>query len=153
MTRMNQAGFTLPELLVTGGVLVVLVVLASFFLHPQDYSAADRNSQRRLDIAALLQATRAYKADKGDLPPSITTKTQLIGSATNASHLCADLVPGYLNAMPRDPLLGKPATVSSCNQKNASYTTGFTVIRTKDGQHVMFAALLSEDGAQVSANF
>jgi len=122
-------------------------------MHPKDYSANERNSQRRIDIAALLQATRAYKEDKGHLPPSITTSSQLIGSAKDASNLCADLVPYYINAMPRDPLTGTPATVKDCYKKGVSYTTGFTVIRTQDGQHVQFGALLSESGAQVKVAF
>lgn len=143
MKRLDQRGFTLPELFVATGLIVLLMVPAFFLLHPKDFGAQQRNAQRRLDAAHLLQAINAYQKDNGKLPASITTKPALIGSAQGAANICADLLPRYLKIMPNDPLV-RGGSLASCNKADADYVTGYAISKSSDGVHVTVLATLAE---------
>jgi prepilin-type N-terminal cleavage/methylation domain-containing protein len=144
MTRLDQRGFTLPELLVTAGLFVLLLVPVSLLLHPKDFGAQQRNAQRRLDAAQLVRAIAAYQKDNGKLPDAITTKRQLIGSSEGATNICLDLMPHYLKTMPRDPLAAAQAPSTTCNKADVEYVTGYAVAKTTDGKHVTVTATLAE---------
>src|SRR4051812_11172897 len=102
----RQNGFTLPELLVTGTVMLLLIALSFVFVHPRDYSARERNTVRQLGIAQLSQAITRYKADNGKLPDGITATPAVIGNADNDLDWCALFVPKYMKDMPLDPKAG-----------------------------------------------
>src|SRR5262245_66462047 len=64
----SRRGFTLVEMLVVIGIIVVLAAL----LVPMAARAVSttRNFNMTADISQLVQAIESYKKDKGDYPPS-----------------------------------------------------------------------------------
>jgi prepilin-type N-terminal cleavage/methylation domain-containing protein len=150
MKRVGQDGFTIPELLVAIGLLVVLLVTAAVLLRTRDFGPEQRNAQRRIDAAQLVRAVAAYQKANGKLPSAVDTKSALIGSASEgAVNICADLLPHYLKTMPSDPLVTTPAG-SSCDKANAEYVTGYAISKSADGQHFTVIAALAEAKATIA---
>jgi type II secretory pathway pseudopilin PulG len=144
MTKaLSERGFTLPELLVAGGVLIVLIVGAAFMLGSNANPAVLRDAQRRIDVAMLAQGVNAYVAEHDKLPPSITSQEQFIGSADDESDLCADLVPEYLEYLPYDPVAGAADSTESCATGELDYITAYAVQRTSENT-VKITAPLTE---------
>lgn len=138
-----QAGFTIPELVVVIVIVVMAIMVSFIFIHPRNYDKSNRNTQRLLDVARISQALTRYHADHGRLPDGITDTAALIGNAEPASlDLCPDLVPSYLKHMPTDPTMGAMMDSETClrtEEKPSAYTTGYTILRQKDGTVVLEA--------------
>lgn len=148
----RQRGFTLPELLVVGGVLVVIIVIAAWVLDPDTDLVALRNAQRRTDLAQFVQGINSYHAEHGVLPPSITEEEQFIGSGENESDLCAELVPDYLGDIPFDPIgesvIMEGESLGSCKGPGSAYTTMYAVQRAGNNA-VTLSALLTEAAEEI----
>ena len=142
MSKVNERGFTLPELLVVGLVLISLLAVSVVFLRPVSYVNQDNDAQRRLGLAILAQGLSAYKADNGGWPDGIPDKDAPIATEEGGVDLCKVLVPVYLHDLPLDPELGfqytgdesDPELVGTlCNDSGVKYRTGYAVKQTSDG--------------------
>jgi type II secretory pathway pseudopilin PulG len=131
----SEAGFTLPELIVTGVLLLVILLLSFIFVHPRDYTPQNRNQDRWLGIAHIVQALNRYVADNHTLPDGITDKPQIIGNNATELDLCAKLVPKYMNDMALDPMNGYQVAENTCvatDDSPTSYSSGFTIKKSKN---------------------
>ena len=118
----KQTGFTMPELLVVGGVLAVAVIFSALVVHPADFGPVSRNAKRTTDTAQIAQALNRYVADTGDLPEGITKEPQVLGSEEDMLNLCEYLVPKYLKDLPLDPLAGGTVHDKACDPEDPLYT-------------------------------
>ena len=82
--RETQRGFTIPELLVAILLVVIFGGLSIFLLRTNDVEAQIRASQRKYDVALIVQAVNAYRDDTGTLPDGITTEFQATAALKTA---------------------------------------------------------------------
>ena len=139
----RQQGFTLPELLVTTAAMLVLLGVGLWLVRPVSYAITERDAERRMHIAAILQAVNKYRSQKNTLPPSITTDERVIGNQEDESNLCADIVPEYMKNLPVDPHSSSEDFGFGCNIEELPYSTGYTIKRSADGK-VTIAAPAAE---------
>ena len=142
MRRASQTGFTLPELLVTAVLLIVLGAGAVFLLRESPQTIARNDAQRQTDTALLVQAVSNYRAkNNGSLPAGIGTTYKTIGSQDGELDLCAILVPKYLTDVPYDPTTGALSSVDDrCDAADQEYTTGYQIKKNDDGSQIMVQA-------------
>ena len=134
-----------------------LLVTVLIFLHPKDTSVVERNAQRQLDTAHLMQVLKRYTADNGNLPSGITDKPVIIGSQSDEINLCKTFVPKYLKDMPYDPGTGgelnvAQSSLTDCTDENSFYSTSYTIQRAKDGT-VTIAAPDAENKQKISISY
>lgn len=107
LSKRNK-GFTLIELLVVIGILAVLLSIVLAAINPARQFAQANNTQRRSDVAEILNAIHQYAADNGGKLPSglpAAGSSADIKSATGGTGeaFCNALVPTYIAALPKDP--------------------------------------------------
>lgn len=92
------AGFSLLEILVTTGIILVLtsIGVASYV----NANKRSRDSRRTSDIQQLRSALEMYRSDNGYYPPINPTFGTI-------AALGAVLVPTYMAALPNDPKSGQ----------------------------------------------
>lgn len=142
-------GFTLIELIVVIGIIAILSAIVIVAVNPARQFAQARNTTRRSDTNALLNAIHQYSADEsnnGALPSTITTTAGNICTRiteTPAAAACtAGLVdlsviaPTYVTKIPKDPSQG------------AGDDSGYTVVKDANNR-VTVAAPLAELGVTV----
>lgn len=144
--RSNKSGFTLIEILVVMGILVVLFAIALVAINPARQFSQANNTKRQSDVNAILNATHQYAADnQGTVPAGITNTAQTISDT--GADICADLVTRYLAALPSDPSVNSGAAVTDCT---ATYSTGYTVIKSATDNRITVAAPSAELGQTIS---
>lgn len=146
MRRLNERGFTLPELVVATIVIFIFLVISLILLRPADYSVQDQDAKRRVGIAALAQGINRYVAATGQLPADIPTKLTAIGSPDDHYNLCKYLVPTYLNDVPLDPTLGLKTTSKAtnkadppCSDDGITYASGYAIQKGRNNQIIISA--------------
>lgn len=105
-TLNSKRGFTLIELLVVIGILTILLAIVLIAINPLRQFAQARDTQRRSDVKAILDAVHQYAADhRGQFPVEVPSGTPEIISDTTATEadICSDIVPTYIAEMPVDP--------------------------------------------------
>lgn len=147
----KEHGFTLPELLVVSGVLLILVVVSTFLLSSKTDPARSRDAMRQVDVAILLNAIKEYEQDHGKLPASVSSEKRFVGSADDESDLCVDLVPKYLEDVPFDPVAGAADSIDSCHDGSVDYITAYEVQRI--GDFVTVSSRLAETGRKIQASY
>jgi len=141
MRRTNQAGFTLPELLATVVIVILLGVVAMFLLRETPQTMSRYDSQRQTDTALIVQAVTNYRTKTGALPDGITTTYKTIGSQDGELDLCKILVPDYLTDVPYDPTAGQAASTDErCDAKDQEYTTGYQIKKNDNGTQISVQA-------------
>lgn len=116
----SQKGFTLVELLVVLGILVIILTLVLIAVNPSRQFSQANNVRRRADVVTILNSIGEYAADNnGDLPAGITSTATNMGSGTGDVDICADLVDRYIAEMPYDPTTG---SFTSCSDYDTQYT-------------------------------
>lgn len=135
-----RKGFTLVELLVVIGIIVILFSVIFIAVDPARRFAQARNANRREDVCDLVESVLTYMVDNtGNYPSgldSITTSSQVVGTATagcdtsctatttvsSCLDLSSSLIGGYIAEIPRDPKTGSTAN------------TDYYINRTSDGR-------------------
>lgn len=119
-----KKGFTLIEILISMAILAVLFGIALVAINPARQGSLARNTKRKNDVLAILNAVGQFSADnKGTLPIGLQTSALYI-QKTNGVDLCSSLVTTYLAGLPVDPQINGGAAVSDCN---SSYTTNYMI--------------------------
>ncbi|MBI2036580.1 prepilin-type N-terminal cleavage/methylation domain-containing protein [Candidatus Microgenomates bacterium] len=127
---MTSKGFTLIELLVVIGIIAILTGVVAVAVSPGKQFAQARDTQRRSDISAISSAIYQYAVDNnGNIPGDITTTPTNIG--TGILDLSDELVPTYLNEIPKDPSIGTDA-----DTKYVIFKEGTAVVASASGETV-----------------
>lgn len=138
----NTRGFTLPELLVTGVAVSVLLATAMLVAHPRDFSVERRNAERWAEVAHIAQLLVRYQRDHGALPRGITEKLQPIGSELEMVDLCPVLVPAYVRDLPLDPQYGAKSSPTCAIKRDDHfniYGADYSVAKTPENKLVVSA--------------
>lgn len=145
--RPASSGFTIPELLVVLGLVVVLLIIGFTVLKPRNFDVSTRNAGRMVDTAFLVQTIDKYYAAKGTLPATMPTTETVIGTEKDNYDLCKDLVPAFVKDLPFDPQAGlKTDAAKACDAKDQRYVSSYTIARSEDGKTVTVGAPFAEDG-------
>jgi type II secretory pathway pseudopilin PulG len=131
--RSRPRGFALVQLIFLVGVIGLLFFIVITQSTQQD--KREGNTQRRADVNSILSAIDAYSKKHGKLPDGITEQSKMVASTTGtaAINLCQALVPDFLSTIPLDPGTGLAVPIGAkCNQKDARYSSGYTVQLTPD---------------------
>lgn len=130
--KFKQRGFTLPELLVAGGIIALVLIGGAFLISSKvDVSKENRDSQRRMDVATIALAFKSYLAEY-ELPDGISSEEQFIGNNQGEFNLCAYLTPNFINDLPFDPLSSMITEASTCPVDNSAYNTGYSIQKNDD---------------------
>lgn len=141
LERLGARGFTMPELLVALGVLLVLGVSTFILLRPKSYIAESVHAERRLEIALIAQALERYKAAVGHMPTDLPDQPTLIGLGDEAYDLCSVLVPTFAKDIPLDPQIGikyqsevqQNEEGAPCSDPDVDYASGYTIAKAPGG--------------------
>jgi len=135
--RKNKKGFTLVELLVVIGIIVILFAVILVAVDPARRLQQARDAVRRQDVRNILEAVQEYMVDNdGDFPggiDAVTASSQVLGTdATDCDTTCTaettvvacldlsgDLVEDYLADIPADPKTGTAANTDYALNKTA----------------------------------
>lgn len=144
----RQRGFTLPELLVAGGIIALILIAGAFFISSKvDVDEERRDAQRRIDIATLALSFQSYMSERKELPSGISSEEQFIGNAEGEYDLCALLVPDFAQDLPFDPLSGAISAAKTCPVDGSDYSNGYS-IQQKDNV-IILAAPFGETGHDI----
>lgn len=119
-----KKAFTLIEVLLVIGIIILLAGAIIVAVNPGRQFAKARNTQRKTDTTAILNAIVQVMVDnqgawKCNAAPELPTTTTPIGSGAGAVNLEPCLVPTYLPRMPMDPQYGTTTNTGY----NLSYET------------------------------
>jgi len=125
-----KKGLTLIEILIVIGILAILFSIIIIAINPARQLAQGRNTQRRSDVEAILNAIQQRIIDNnGDFNEGyscdpLPEEPKLITSVNDPDYvdLCGCLVETYLAEMPYDTAYDS-ARYSSCHD----YFSGYTV--------------------------
>lgn len=138
-----KKGFTLIEILIVIGILAILAAIIIIAINPARQFAQARNTQRRSDVIAILNAVQQRIVDnKGSFAEDVTcdalpSSTKVMSSTADAANvdICDCLVETYLAELPYDPL-DTSGAYTSCS----SYHAGYTIYKDASSGRITVAA-------------
>ena len=148
-----KKGFTLIEVLIVIGIIAILAAIVIIAINPAHQFAQSRNTQRRSDVLAILNAVQQRMVDnKGDFAEGVVcdalpTSAKTISSTVDAANvdLCDCLVDTYLAEMPYDPN-ATSAAYTSCS----AYHTGYTIVQDATSERITVTAGSAELSETIS---
>jgi len=113
----NNKGFTLVELLVVLGILVILLTIVLIAINPAKQFSETNDVRRKNDVLAILNAVQQYAIDhNGDLPSGIGSSARTLSSGD--LDICDSIVTRYIATLPFDPEGGH---FDDCNDYDTKY--------------------------------
>lgn len=113
MSKLNQKGFTLIEILLVVAIIAILAGIVIIAVNPSRQLSQGKNAQRTADVTTILNASYQYLIDNSSLPASIpSTPTEIcntgVAPATCTTDGLVDLSALtanelYITAIPKDP--------------------------------------------------
>ncbi len=146
MSDRNKA-FTLVELLVTIGIVMILMTITILSLNIDKQFKSAREAKRSADVRVLLDSVTQYLIDQKEnttvpkdnisrylsqgtyIPQSLGTATPV---PTPSLDLCTILIPKYMAEMPVDPMFDVDGSGSTAGCDN--YHTGYMITSSADGR-------------------
>ncbi len=94
----NFTGFTLIELVIVIGIIMMLSIFIIMAINPPRQLRTARDNQRKTHISAIYGAIMDYVGkNEGEFPDCVTELE------VDANECAVDLVPDYLKEIPQDP--------------------------------------------------
>jgi type II secretory pathway pseudopilin PulG len=136
-----KKGFTLVEIVIVVGLIIILASVAFVALNPAKRLADSRNANRQISIKALIESLINYSLEESKLPEGIDENLKMIGKqiaeGCNVScgegiitgNYCVDLsidLAKYFDKLPMDPKGGTELKTFYAVQKLGS--TGVKVV-------------------------
>ena len=117
-------GFTLVEITLVVGILVVLSAIVLVALNIRGNRANAHNVQRKMDMETIQKALDLRAQDTGDALPSGLAvagglSERCIGTDSGCYNLTTDLTPLYLGVIPKDPKTGTDADTGYVVSENS----------------------------------
>ena len=85
---MNKKGFTLLEILLVVAAIAILAGIVIVAINPGKQLATIRNSARRSDVNAILNAVYQYSIDNsGIFPANLDTNLKMLGTAASGCNI------------------------------------------------------------------
>ena len=134
-----RKGLTLIEVLIAIALVTILTGLYFFVANPAQQLALSRNSERQLQLQAIMNAIRQNIADQSNerfscVTGPIPTSTQKMASS-GGYNIAPCLVPTYgLFTIPFDPATSTAHWVSV-----SDYDSGYTIIQNASGSVTLSA--------------
>lgn len=135
-----RRGMTLIEIIVSIAIIVFLVAVYVMVANPAAQLATSRNSERTLELQAVMNAIRQNIADQSNEQFScaagpVPTTTTNMASASGSYNIAPCLVPTYgLFTLPVDP------SASSAHWTSISdYDTGYAIMMNASGSITLSA--------------
>lgn len=129
--RTTSRGFTIIELLVVMGILAVLLAAVLIAINPDRQFKQSRDSQRRNDVLAILNAVQQNMADnKGTFTGPAIPSSPTIIEKSGGIDLCTAVVTTYISALPADPNI----STSSVTDCTIAYNTGYSISKDSAGR-------------------
>lgn len=108
---LNSKGFSIVEILVVFGILLILFTTAFMYANPVENRKKARDQRRLTDIAQLREAFEEFKADNKvypDVKDQVRYSNVLVTEGQNITSASGgwlnENMTGYLNLLPIDPL-------------------------------------------------
>lgn len=148
--RPGRAGFTLIELVLTLGLIIIIIGISVAIINPGKQLAKARNSERSAEVNTIMLALgRLLASQQGNFSCSsgpLPTSTRIIASSgTSTYNLGPCLVPGFVNALPYDPSASGTHYTSVSN-----YNTGYAILTNTTSGQITISAPSAELGQTIS---
>jgi prepilin-type N-terminal cleavage/methylation domain-containing protein len=141
MKSQKPSGFTLIELVVVIGILLVLTAIVLVAINPSRQLSLANNSKRQSDVNTILNAVQQYSVNKRGTYPAGISSSALTIKKSGGVDLCAALVPTYIAALPVDPLTNNGTAVTNCG---SAYNTNYTIVKSAVDSRVTVSAPAAE---------
>lgn len=134
MKKTNQKGFTLLEMLLVIGIIVILAGITIIAINPGKQLADTRNAERIADVNTIINAVYQYSIDNDGILPEDIGENRIEICKTDAEN-CDDLVDFsvltdnelYLISIPIDP------------NNSSENGTGYEISKSSSGRITVFA--------------
>lgn len=83
----KRKGFTLLEVLLVVTAISILASIAILAINPARQLKKTRDAQRRADIQTIANAVYQYAVDRGDIPVSVGSAMQILGTDTSGCNV------------------------------------------------------------------
>ena len=107
-SRSIRHGFTLIELVLVVGIILLLTMLFLIANNPDEPLPPARDNQRRADINMIINSVFSYASEKKALPDTIPTTPQEIcttdAASCNGGVSLQMLIGSYIIRLPEDPI-------------------------------------------------
>lgn len=141
-----RKGLSLIEILICIAMMAILVGLYFMIANPAGQLASSRNSERTLELQAIMNAIQQNIADQAGRQFScaagaLSTSSRFMASAAGTStyNIGPCLVPTYIATMPIDP-----SASSAYYNSPSDYNTGYTISVNTSGTLITVAAPSAE---------
>jgi prepilin-type N-terminal cleavage/methylation domain-containing protein len=148
MNPQKRSGFTLIELVVVMGIIMVLAAIVLTAINPSRQLSQANNTKRKSDVNAILNAVQQYAINNHGVYPGGISTSALTIKKSGGVDLCSILVSTYIAALPVDPLTNSGTAVSNCG---SAYNTNYSIVKSVVDNRITIAAPAAELSASISA--